>query len=117
MVIYTQTCFTIFKTPYIICTFVAKFIYNEYIRPNFFYHTLVLQFPLVTPPPEPQEKFNNTFHPLQELPFLHNIIQRSTFICRSLEYNIEMLEKSHTETWIRIKTHIMSKLYHEELCR
>ena len=34
--------FHYFKTPYIICTFFAKFIYSEYIRPYFFYHTLFL---------------------------------------------------------------------------
>ena len=39
--------FHYYRTPYIICTFFAKFIYNEYIRP-YFYRMLFLRFFPVT---------------------------------------------------------------------
>ena len=41
--------FHYFKTPYIICTFFAKFIYNEYIRPYFLSHVVSTIF--VSDPP------------------------------------------------------------------
>ena len=42
-----------FYTPHIICMFFAKFIYNVYIRPYFFFRMLFLRISLVLPPPPP----------------------------------------------------------------
>jgi hypothetical protein len=36
--------FHYFKTPYIICTLFAKFIYNEYIKPYFLLHVASMIF-------------------------------------------------------------------------
>jgi hypothetical protein len=42
--------FHYFKNPYFTCTFFTEFIYNEYIRPYFFYRTLFLKISPVNSP-------------------------------------------------------------------
>jgi hypothetical protein len=48
---FTCNHFSLFKTPYIICNFFVKFIYNEYSRPYFLSHVVSTIFASAHAPP------------------------------------------------------------------
>src|ERR1700737_759908 len=58
--------FHYFKTPYIICKFFTKFIYNEYIGPYFLSH-VVLRFSPVNPPRQEAILPLMLIHPLSKI--------------------------------------------------